>query len=69
MELPDSSLAARSDEALVGIIQRGDGSGDIADGSGGSAEAFGLFSHGVHQGVSRNAVFKARKIFDIRRLG
>jgi len=42
MELPDSSLAARSDEALVGVIQRGDGSEDIAEGLGGSAEAFGL---------------------------
>jgi RNA polymerase sporulation-specific sigma factor len=35
MDLPASSLAASSDEALVGVIQRGDGSGD-------SAEAFGL---------------------------
>ena len=35
-------LPASNDEALVGIIQRGDGSGDSAKGFGDSAEAFGL---------------------------
>ena len=35
MDLPAGSLSVCSDEALVGVIQRGDGSGD-------SAEAFGL---------------------------
>jgi len=47
MELPAnsfaaSSTAALSDEALVAVIQRGDGSEDGAKGFGGSAEAFGL---------------------------
>ena len=40
--LPADSLSACSDEALVGVIQRGDGSGDAAKGFCGSAEAFGL---------------------------
>jgi len=42
MDLPADSLPTSSDEALVGVIQRGDGSEDVAKGFGGSAEAFGL---------------------------
>ena len=42
MDLSADSLPTCSDEALVGVIQRGDGSEDAAKGFGDSAEAFGL---------------------------